>query len=221
MIASANAVPSRPHGICDAFGWRPIVVALFMTTVVGASSVSAAPWTLAQTFDNPTGTAFDLFGFSVGIDGNKVLIGEVQNAGQAGLFDAISGNLLHTFDDPTITTNDQFGGSVAIAGKHVLIGASLDDTNGLNVGQAHLFDAVSGNLVQTFDDPTVTTQDQFGFSAALNGQDVLVGAYLDDSGGRAHLFRPVIPLPTSAWMGMCLFGGLGAVGVARRLTRAT
>jgi hypothetical protein len=51
---------------------------------------------------------------------------------------------------------------VAIDEKKVLIGDIDDDTNGINVGQAHLFDAdplcpTFGDLLQTFNDATVKT----------------------------------------------------------------
>ena len=114
------------------------------------------------------------------------------DVGQAHLFDAITGALLQTFDDPTVTFGDLFGTSVALSGDRVLIGASGDDTQGSNVGQAHLFDAVTGALLQTFDDPTVTSTDQFGRSVALSGDRVLIGAPGDDTQGndvgQAHLF---------------------------------
>ena len=71
--------------------------------------------------------------------------------------------LLHTFDDPTVTSSDLFGSSAAVDGNYVLIGADGDDTSGISVGQAHLFDAITGNLLQTFNDPTVTSQDFFWF----------------------------------------------------------
>ena len=100
-------------------------------------------------------------------------------------------SLTQTFDDPTVTTADAFGNSVAIDGNNVLIGAPGDDTNGDNVGQAHLFDAVTGNLLQTFDDPTPSF-DEFGFSVAIDGNNVLIGAPSDDTNGegvgQAHLF---------------------------------
>ena len=64
---------------------------------------------------------------------------------------------------------------MALDGNNVLIGARYDDTNGTDVGQAHLFD-LSGNLLQTFDDPTPTTEDLFGWSVALDGNNVLIGA---------------------------------------------
>ena len=88
-----------------------------------------------------------------------------------------------TFNDPTVTMFDVFGRSVAIDGNNVLIGAPEDDTLGPDVGQAHLFDAVTGNLVQTFNDPTVTTGDQFGQSVALDGNYVLIGASGDGTLG--------------------------------------
>ena len=72
--------------------------------------------------------------------------------GQVHLFDAVSGNLVKTFNEPTPTPDhtggDNFGKSVAIDGNKVVVGALWDDTNGFRVGQAYLFDAVSGNLVQ-------------------------------------------------------------------------
>jgi hypothetical protein len=100
------------------------------------------------------------------MDGNRVLISSPYDdtngneVGQAYLFDTSTGNLLQTLDDPTPTQSpasfavgDLFGISVALDGNRVLIGAAFDDTNGFGVGQAHLFDATTGDLVQTFDDP--------------------------------------------------------------------
>jgi len=158
----------------------------------------ATTGTLLQTFDDPTPTTEDQFGVSVSIDGNNVLVGapfddtKGVNVGQAHLFDATTGLLLQTFDDPTVTTEDQFGVSVSISGNNVLVGARGDDTNGQDVGQAHLFDATTGALLRTFNDPTPTTEDQFGTSVAISGNNVLVGAPFDDTSGgdvgQAHLF---------------------------------
>jgi len=151
-----------------------------------------------EVFDDPTPTSDDRFGFSVAIDGNRVLIGALTdgtngtNVGQAHLFEASTGALLRTFDDPTVTANDSFGVSVAIDGDHVLIGADGDDTHGINLGQAHLFDASTGALLRTFDDPTITFADEFGGSVAIDGDHVLIGAPSDGthgiSIGQAHLF---------------------------------
>jgi hypothetical protein len=157
--------------------------------------------TLLRTFEDPSATSLDQFGISVAMDGTRVLIGAMGDnnngffVGQAYLYDAVSGELLQTFDDPTPTGEDQFGTSVALDGNYVLVGARGDDTNGSNIGQAHLFDAITGSLLWTFNDPTITSTDEFGYSVALNGGRVLVGAYRDDTQGfevgQAYLYSIV------------------------------
>ena len=153
---------------------------------------------LLRTIDNPSPEPDDHFGHSVWVDGNNVLVGAWgddtlgTNVGQAYLFDAVTGDLLQTYDDPTPTTEDEFSRELSIEGDHVLIGARLDDTFGENVGQAHLFDRLTGELVQTFDDPTITIGDAFGRSMALDGNNVVVGAFKDNTlgfeVGQVHLF---------------------------------
>jgi WD40 repeat protein len=167
---------------------------------------------LLWTFNDPTVTEEDLFGSSVALEGNHVLIGARRdntlgdNVGQAHLFDATTGSLLHTFNDPTPTTQDEFGVSVALDGNHVLIGAFLDDSHGIDIGQTHLFDAISGNLLQTIDDPTATRDDRFGWSIAIDGERILIGALGDDTNGpnrgQAHLFEVPEPIVPSMLFGL-------------------
>ena len=98
----------------------------------------------------------------------------------------------YTFNDPTPTSEDHFGARVALDGNNVLIGANDEVTTGIYIGQAHLFDAVTGNLLRTFDDPTPTVGDRFGWSVALDSNRVLIGADGDDTNGenvgQAYLF---------------------------------
>ncbi len=117
------------------------------------------------------------------------------------MFDATTGNLLFTFDDPTPTVFDSFGVDVAMDGNHVLVGDYGDDTLGQNVGQAHLFDATTGNLLRTFYNPNPTSGKIFGRSVAIHGDRILIGgkvgnigpvqAYLfDTTGNLLHTFNP-------------------------------
>ncbi|MEO0625075.1 MAG: hypothetical protein AAF183_23225 [Pseudomonadota bacterium] len=199
------------------------------TNVGQAHLFDATTGALLQTFDDPTFTDRDFFGTSVALDGNNVLIGAQGDdtngfgVGQAHLFDATTGALLRTFDDPTVTAGDSFGSSVALDGNSVLIGARNDDTNGFNVGQVHLFDATTGALLQSFNDPTVTAADDFGFSVALDGNNVLIGALGDDTNsnavGQAHLFSVRDPTPVPLPGGLALYLtaiGLGGVLLQRR-----
>jgi len=72
------------------------------------------------------------------------------------VFDATTGALLQTFDDPTVTGVDRFGTSVVLSGDRALIGASADDTQGSNVGQAHLFEIAANAPLNAVNDAAST-----------------------------------------------------------------
>jgi len=153
---------------------------------------------LLQTFAPPSGSDDNDFGSTVSLFGNTALIGSpysdrgASNGGAAYLFDIATGNLLHEFLDPTPTPGDLFGNSVAVSGDRALIGAFLDDTDANNSGAAYLFDTITGNLVHTFSNPTINASDLFGSAVAMDGNNVLISARLDDEGGSntgtAYLF---------------------------------
>jgi CHAT domain-containing protein len=66
----------------------------------------------------------------------------------------------------------------------VLIGALFDDPGGVtDAGSAYLFDGTTGALLQTFNNPAPGEGDQFGWSVAGVGNNVLIGAPFDDPGG--------------------------------------
>jgi hypothetical protein len=183
-------------------GNNVLIGALFDST--GATSAGSAylfdltTGNLLQTFNNPTPEHSDQFGNSVAISGNNLLIAAVfdntgaSDAGSAYLFDLTTGNLLQTFNNPTPEQSDQFGESVAISGNYVLIGAYADNTSASTAGSAYLFDLTTGNLLQTFNNPTPEVGDVFGISVAISGNNVLIGALFDNTGdsdaGSAYLF---------------------------------
>ena len=128
------------------------------------------------------------------------LIPLVPTSGRADTF-----NLSSILNDPTPTFGDRFGAAVAISGNNivvvaisgnnVLISASTDEAGGLAVaGRAFLFDAVSGNLLQTFSAPSPGFGDQFGSSAAISGDNVLIGA----ANAGASMGQAFLPLSTYA-----------------------
>jgi len=165
---------------------------------------------LVHTLDNPNafGTSQDdQFGYSVGISGNRAIVGAPSEdqtggsrSGKAYIFDVSSGSLLYTLNNPTAySTSDQdrFGFSVAISGDRAIVAAyAEDDAGGTDSGKAYIYDVTSGNLLYTLDNPNAysTSQgDQFGFSVAISGDYAIVGAYLeDDAGGtgsgKAYIF---------------------------------
>src|SRR3989344_89745 len=159
---------------------------------------NASTGALLRTFNNPTPAASDLFGYSVSISGDKVLIGAAwedtgaTDAGSAYLVDAITGALLQTFNNPTPTHSGRFGSSVSILGDKVLIGANGEDTGAMDAGSAYLYDATTGALLKTFNNPTPAVGDLFGHSVSISGDNVLIGAHYDDTvainAGSAYLY---------------------------------
>jgi hypothetical protein len=152
---------------------------------------------LLRTFRNPTAAPEDFFGRAIAVSGDRILIGAygdntgAGDAGAAYLFDH-NGNLLQTFLNPTPNAGDYFGISVAIDGTRVLIGSQLDDTAAPDGGAAYLFDATTGNLLQTFLEPIAAADNQFGDSVAIQGNTVLIGSRFNDMGaidsGAAYVF---------------------------------
>ncbi|MEQ9235475.1 CHAT domain-containing protein [Coleofasciculus sp. E2-BRE-01] len=157
--------------------------------------------TLLQTFDNPQPIVGGNFGISVAAMGSDILIGAPRNtsggvtrAGQTFLFNP-TGTLLQTFDNPQPVVNGLFGDSVAAVGSDILIGAPRNTSGGFeDAGQAFLFNP-TGTLLQTFDNPQPVVNGFFGFSLAAVDSNILIGAFLNTSGGftragQAFLFNP-------------------------------
>lgn len=152
---------------------------------------------LQETIDNPFPTEDDLFGHSVSISGDRLLIGSPGDnsggtkAGSAFLFDT-NGNLIRVFDNPDPGINDNFGFSVSISGDRILIGAVDDDINGIiDAGSAYLFN-VNGTLIKKINNPTPEEGDFFGQLVSIDGDKLLIGALGDNTGatdaGSAYVF---------------------------------
>ena len=146
---------------------------------------------LIATLNNPDPTAGDFFGYSVAVDGATAVIGAywddpggIIDAGTAYVFDTAGGAPIATLDNPDPTTNDYFGYSVAVSGAAAVVGAYRDDPGGIsNAGTAYVFDAASGALLATLNNPDQTAGDQFGISVAVSGTTAVIGADGDTPGG--------------------------------------
>jgi filamentous hemagglutinin family protein len=111
---------------------------------------------------------------------------------------------------PALTNGDEFGWSVALSGDWLAVGAPLDSTLGATRGATHLFTGVgtdysgltwrnnklaSGNGAIGM--PILADDDEFGWSVALDGNRLAVGARLDDTSGpgrgAVYLFTGLTP----------------------------
>ena len=83
-------------------------------------------------------------------------------------------------------SGDEYGCCVAIRGAYLVVGARWDDAMGYAAGAAYVFQRVGNNewdsgakLVA----PDARARDEFGGSAAISGDHVIVGAVDADAGG--------------------------------------
>lgn len=126
--------------------------------------------------------------------GNDILFGNAQN-------NVIRGNSLdasaplttsHVIINPSLDGADTFGGEIAQSGNLLLVGTRLADVAFVDEGVAYSYDLSTGNLVQTFNNPSPEAGDEFGRHVALNGNYAAVGAPKDNtnasSAGSVYIF---------------------------------
>jgi len=166
---------------------------------------------LVSTLNNPEPHTSDLFGNSVAISGNNVIVGAYANylegiddTGSAYIFNAITGVLDLTLNNPYPAISDWFGFAVSISNDFAVVGSHGDKPGGLNTaGSAYVFDVLTGNLVAELPNPEPESGDRFGLSVEISNNLVIVGAPKDNSGGigssgRAYIFTcpSLVPTPT-------------------------
>ena len=171
------------------------------------------------------GAPNDYFGFSVAITGETAIVGanyDVDNgvgSGSAYLFDTTTGRQLFKLLPNDGAADDRFGRSVAISGppgmEVAIVGAYRDEDNGDRSGSAYLFDTTTGRQLFKLLPNDGALGDEFGWSVAISGTTVIVGALRDDDNGiqsgSAYLFdtttgRQIAKLLPAAGAANDLFG---------------
>jgi len=171
------------------------------------------PWMQTAKLDPSDGDSDDYFGYSVAVSGDTVVVGAPQDehpngsdAGSAYIFEVGGGwadghaNQVAKLDPSDGDSDDYFGYSVAVSGDTVVVGAFGDeDPNGAKAGSAYIFEVGGGwadghaNQVAKLDPSDGDSSDQFGFSVAVSGDTVVVGAFVDEHpngswAGSAYVF---------------------------------
>jgi hypothetical protein len=171
----------------------PLFIVIVATFALVSTSAGAAILEQEAKLLADDGEAQDLFGDSVSVDGNTVLVGAPEDddngeaSGAAYVFTRSNG--VWTQQAKLISDDneaeDYFGGSVAVSGDTALIGAWGDDPNYDLSGSAYVFVRSGGTWTQqaklVADD--AWQADLFGHAVALEGDTALIGAYGDDDGG--------------------------------------
>ena len=160
---------------------------------------SGTAWTHQQKLLASDGANFDVFGTSVAISGDTVVVGAPFDTGYGWGYVFVRAGTTWTQQQKLIVGGvvDRFlGRSVAVSGDTALLGAPSDDTAaGAQAGSAYVF--VRAGTTWTQQQKLVASDgapgDGLGWSVSVSGDTAAVGAPFDDMSGptdvgSAHVF---------------------------------
>lgn len=147
----------------------------------------------------PGGATSDTFGQSVGLSGDVMIVGVNgdddlgSNSGSAYIYryNGLSWGQPVKLTASDGAANDQFGYAVAVSGQTVVVGAVNDD----GTGSAYVFrfDGSQWNEEAKLVASDAASGDNFGYQVGIDGDVVIVGAWLDDDAGSgsgaAYVYR--------------------------------
>jgi hypothetical protein len=216
MLAASDAAAVFRFGESVAISGETVVVGAVGAAGAAGDNQGAAyvfvrsggVWTQQQKLEASDAAASDVFGDSVAISGETIVVGAPGDDGAAGdnqgsayVFVRSGGvwTQQQKLEASDAAASDEFGWSVAISGETVVFGAPFDDgAAGDNQGSAYVFVRSGGvwSEQQKLLASDAAVADRFGDSVAISGETVVVGAPFDDGAagidqGSAYVFGPV------------------------------
>ena len=216
-LLAADPSPSAWFGVSVALHGERIVVGAMNDDVMGTNSGAAyvferagTLWTQQTKLVAPDGVPGNTFGFSVAIQGNRIVVGannynvEHTNTtpGAAYVFDwdGFGWAATQTLTSPGLPgpSFQGFGVSVALSGDTILVGTNGDDQAGNDAGAAYVFQrsGLTWTMERTIVSPSPVAEGEFGVTVALDGDYAVVGAnrhkvrpVTDNTPGSAYVFQ--------------------------------
>jgi uncharacterized repeat protein (TIGR01451 family) len=155
------------------------------------------------------GAAYDFFGWSVSLSGDRALVGAYQDddngseSGAAYVFDFNGTSWSETakLKPADGAAGDYFGTSVSLVDDRALVASIRDDDNGDRSGSAYVFDfdGTSWSETAKLKSTDGAAGDYFGTSVSLSGDRALVGANGDDDNGTSSGSAYVFEFNGTAW----------------------
>jgi hypothetical protein len=161
-------------------------------------SSATASFEYQQKITASDGAANDQFGWSVSVDGNTLVVSaylddDVNGADSGSVYVYTRSSADELFgNEQKITASDgaasdRFGSSVSVDGNTIVVGAYWDDDNGSSSGSVYVY--TRSSATESFGNEQKITasdgvaSDYFGYSVSVDGNTIVVGAYLDDDRG--------------------------------------
>ncbi len=187
LTDATKNVAARPE---RAAGEHPATIEV--QTVAGGPISTSATCSYDKFF-GPNAEQVDWFGYAISIDNGYALIaarGDDDNGNLSGAahilrLDGKTWVPIQQISPLDAAEADEFGSAVGLHGDRAVVGAWRDDDMGTNSGSAYVFRLDGGSWVQ---EAKLTASDGlagdgFGWSAAISGDYVVVGAYARDDRG--------------------------------------
>lgn len=151
-------------------------------------------WTLQQKITASDGAANANFGFSVSVNGDTAAVGAIQaNNGSGQHVGAVyiftrSGGMWaqqQRIQAADGALNDGFARCVSVSADTLLVTSDADDDSGSNSGSAYVF--TRSGTVWTQQQKILASDgsagDNFGNSAAMSGESIIIGAWQESNAG--------------------------------------
>ena len=168
---------------------------------IACLAVLAASLSFTEHFVPSDGAAEDRFGYSVAIDGSTVVVGapfdddEGVDSGSVYVLDSETGQETRKLTASDGTYYESFGYSVAIDGSRIVVGNHWDGDNGFASGSVYVFDRTTGDQTLKLLASDGEMYDWFGYSVAVSGSTIVVGAPFENekayASGSVYVFDSV------------------------------
>lgn len=200
----------------DEFGWSvdingtQAIVGAWNHNPGGASAAGAAyifeyngaAWVETAYLLASDGSNVDAFGTRVAITQDRAVVGAPTDdddgslSGSCYVFEKIGGiwQEVHKLTASDADAGDRFGHAVDVDEDYLVVGAPFNNDDGGDSGSAYIFEYNGSNWIQ---EPKITASDgdnddQFGHSVGISGDQVVIGAHLNDdlggNSGSAYIF---------------------------------
>ena len=202
-IVADDGFANDYFGYTLSFNRDTIVVGAYGDDDKGTSSGSAyvyfrsgSTWSLQQKLNASDGAENDAFSISVAIDGDTIAVGSFldddddKGINSGSVYVYVRSGTTWSEEQKLVASdgaaNDLFGYPVSLVGNTLVVGAYSDDDNDASAsGSAYVF-VRSGSAWSAQQKLTAAdgeAGDRFGYSLAIEGDTIVVGAYTDDDKG--------------------------------------
>ncbi|MFI4915768.1 MAG: GC-type dockerin domain-anchored protein [Phycisphaerales bacterium JB060] len=169
-----------------------------MTLAMSGAALGQS-WVQAQRLTAADAVEGMQLGYASGFDGERLIVGaprypgSSENEGAAYIF--VRNGLAWTQEvelrQPTPETGADYGSAVAVSGDVAVVGAWLADGVAVDAGTAYVYERSDGEwqFVTELVADDGALEDRFGYSVAIEGDTIVVGAITGGEDGAAYVYE--------------------------------